>query len=60
MNVYVAGFVARCEAAGRPLIEQPGVVGLPPSAEHPVARLLVTDDRAYDALGAWLADPRAG
>jgi len=36
------------------------VFGLLPSTEHPVARLLVMDDRAYDVLAVLLPNARAG
>jgi ribosomal protein S18 acetylase RimI-like enzyme len=36
------------------------MLGLLPSAEHPVTRLLVIDDRAYDALVELLPDARTG
>jgi GNAT superfamily N-acetyltransferase len=63
LDVYVAAFVARCDAlrsAGQPVVDEPGVVGLRPSAEHPVARLLITDDRAHDAVAAMLPHAKAG
>ena len=62
-DVYIAAFVARCDgmrARDQRAIDEPGVLGLPPSAKQPVARLLVTDDRAYDVLAALLPDARAG
>jgi len=62
-DVYVAAFVARCDvmrALSQPAINEPGVLGLLPSTKHPVTRLLVTDDRAYDVLAALLPDARAG
>jgi GNAT superfamily N-acetyltransferase len=61
--VYVAAFVARCgviRPISQPTINEPGVLGLLPSTAHPVARLLVTDDRAYDVLASLLPDARAG
>jgi GNAT superfamily N-acetyltransferase len=45
---------------GQPAVDEPGVTGLLPCAEDPRARLLVTDDRAYDALAALLPDVGAG
>ena len=54
MDVYVSAFMERCE--DRPTIEMPGLVGVGP----PVVRLLVTDDRAYDALAALLPEASAG
>ena len=57
-----AADVARCGVV-RSLeraIDEPGVIGLLPSTEDPITRLLVTDDRAYDALASVLPDARAG
>jgi GNAT superfamily N-acetyltransferase len=63
LNLYVAGFVARCRA-GRPPghseVDEPGVRGLIGHAEPRPARLLVIDDRAYDLVAALLADAHAG
>jgi hypothetical protein len=61
-DVYVAAFVARCDvvrASRQPAFKEPGVLGLLPSAEHPVTRVLVIDDRAYDVLAALLPVARA-
>jgi ribosomal protein S18 acetylase RimI-like enzyme len=61
--VYVAGFVARCELMRRPgqrEVNAPGVYGLVPCPSAPSARLLVTDDRAHDALGPLLSDAHEG
>jgi ribosomal protein S18 acetylase RimI-like enzyme len=63
VDAYVAAFVARCEAmrpVGRPVVVEPGVLGLLPSDEDPSMRLLVTDDRAYDVLARLLPGVRAG
>jgi ribosomal protein S18 acetylase RimI-like enzyme len=63
IDVYVAAFSARCAATRRPgqrAIDEPGVVGLLPSPEHPVVRLVVTDDRAYDVLAGCVPDARTG
>lgn len=46
--------------AGQDKVESPGIHGLLPSDDHPFARLLVTDDRAYDLLRALLPDARSG
>jgi hypothetical protein len=59
VGIYVAGFVVRCEAMRRGdqrHVEAPGVHGLLPSTDDPVARLLVTDasdasTRIYGRLG---------
>ncbi len=59
LDLYVAAFRARCAArrgAGQPLLDAPGVTGLLGSADRPVTRLLVTDDRARDTLAALLPD----
>jgi ribosomal protein S18 acetylase RimI-like enzyme len=48
MDVYVAAFAARCDAKrgpGQPVLDAPGIRGL-----LEPARLLVSDDRAYDTL----------
>jgi ribosomal protein S18 acetylase RimI-like enzyme len=63
VDVYVAAFRARCDAARRPgqaTVDTPGLHGLLPSSDAPRIRLLVTDDRACDVLSAQLADARAG
>ncbi len=63
IDVYLAAFVARCDAvrlAGQRTINEPGLLGLLPSTEHSVTRLLVTDDRAYDPLTELLPDARTG
>jgi len=62
-DVYVAGTLARWRVMGRPgqaVVELPGIYGLLPFAGSPRARLLVTDDRACDALEALLPDLDAG
>ncbi len=63
IEVYVAAFVARCDALGRPadrVVDEPGLQGLVPSSASSSIRLLVTDDHAYDALAALLPGARAG
>ena len=63
IDVYIAAFRARCDAVrrpGRPEVDEPGVEGLLSWADDPLARLVVTDDRAYDVLGALLPGVRAG
>jgi GNAT superfamily N-acetyltransferase len=63
IDTYVAAFHARCDLLrrpGRPEIEEPGVHGLLSGADDPLARLLVTDDGAYDLLAALLPEVRAG
>jgi hypothetical protein len=63
IEVYAAAFVAPCAVIrrpGRPAINKPGLRGLLPGSDDPGARLLVTDDRAYDTLAALLPDARAG
>jgi ribosomal protein S18 acetylase RimI-like enzyme len=62
-DVYAAAFLARCDAvrsAGQPSVNEPSVLGLLPSTEHPVTRLLVLDDRAYDRLAELMPDARTG
>ena len=61
-DTYVAASRARCDflRPGRPEIEEPGVHGLLSWADDPLARLLVTDDGAYDLLAALLPEVRAG
>lgn len=61
IDLYVAAFLARCEAMrrlDRPTIDEPGVRGRLASSEDPRVRLLVTDDRAHDVLTE--VAPRAG
>ncbi|MDQ6729289.1 MAG: hypothetical protein M3022_03020, partial [Actinomycetota bacterium] len=63
LDVYIAAFIARCNAQrhpAQPAVDQLGLHGLLASAQAPVTRLLVTDDRAHDALAALLPDARAG
>jgi GNAT superfamily N-acetyltransferase len=63
IDTYVAAFRARCAflgRPGRPEIEEPGMHGLLSKGDDPLARLLVTDDRAYDLLAALLPEVRAG
>ena len=63
IDVYVAGFVARCDATRRPgqrPVAGPGLRGLLPSADAPLIRLLVIDDRAHDELARLMADARGG
>ena len=62
-DIYVAAFLARCRALlgfGGRALDAPGIYGLLPMADDPVTRLLVTDDRGVDALGAVLPDARGG
>jgi len=57
VDLYVAAFRARCDAyrrPGRPEVDEPGVHGLLPGTEDSLARLLITDDRAYEVLEALL------
>ena len=63
VDLYVAAFTARCEAVRRPgqrAVGEPGVHGLLSTADDPLIRLLVVDDRAYDVLVGLLPDARAG
>lgn len=63
IEVYVAAFVARCDALGRPadrIVNEPGLQGLVPSSASASTRLLVTDDHAHDALAALLPGAHAG
>jgi ribosomal protein S18 acetylase RimI-like enzyme len=63
LDTYVAAFRARCDRLrrlGRPEIEEPGMHGLLSGDDDPDARLLVTDDRAYDLLAALLPEVHAG
>jgi GNAT superfamily N-acetyltransferase len=63
IDTYVAAFHARCDflrERGRREIEEPGVQGLMSGGDDPLARLLVTDDRAYDLLAALLPEVHAG
>lgn len=63
VEIYIAAFRARCDAARRPgqaIVGTPGLHGLVQSGDPPRIRLLVTDDRAYDVLSAQLVDRRAG
>ncbi len=63
IDVYVAAFRARCDAvrrSGRPEVDEPGVQGVLSCADDPVARLVVSDDRAYDVLAALLPGVQAG
>jgi len=59
-DAYVAAFVARCSAMGQPLLNKPGVHGVLSSADHPLTRLLITDDQANDELAVQLPAARAG
>ncbi|MGV8968208.1 MAG: GNAT family N-acetyltransferase [Cellulomonas sp.] len=62
-DVYVAAFVARCDAMRHPtgtLVDEPGVHGLMSFSDDSPTRLLVTDDRADDVLSALLPVARAG
>ncbi len=63
IDVYVAAFVARCNVMRRPgqrEVTGPGLHGLLPSADDPLIRLLITDDRAYDTLARLLPDREGG
>ena len=63
IDTYIASFRARCDLLRRPgraEIDEPGVHGLLSGADDPPARLLVTDDRAYDLLAALLPEVRSG
>lgn len=63
LDLYVAAFRSRCVAyrrPGSPEVDEPGVQGLLPAAEDPLARLLVTDDRAYQVLEALLPRVETG
>lgn len=62
-DLYVSGFIARCDTMrrpGQPMVDASGVHGLLASAADPFARLLVTDDQAYNWLAAALPDLRKG
>ncbi|HEY2637136.1 MAG TPA: GNAT family N-acetyltransferase [Solirubrobacteraceae bacterium] len=62
-DVYVAAFTARCAAMrreGQELLDEPGIRGLLPTAEAPLARLLITDDRPHPTLAALLPELSAG
>lgn len=63
IDAYVGAVVARWDVMRRPgqlQLDEPGVRGLLACTDDPVTRLLVTDDRAYDALAALLPDAEAG
>lgn len=63
LDMYVAAFRSRCDAYRRPgstQVDEPGVLGLLAWTEDPLARLLVTDDRAYGVLEALLPRVHAG
>jgi ribosomal protein S18 acetylase RimI-like enzyme len=72
IEVYVAAFIARCDASGRSegqvvigrsaggVVDEPGLHGVVSSSADSPTRLLVTDDRAHDALAALLADACTG
>lgn len=63
LDVYIATFIARRDARrhpAQPAVDQPGLHGLLACTQAPVTRLLVTDDRAHDALAALLPDARTG
>ena len=63
LDLYVAAFRSRCVAyrrPGSPEVDEPGVQGLLPGPEDPLARLLVTDDRAYQVLEALLPRVETG
>ena len=63
IDTYIAALRARCgvrRRPGLPEIDEPGIHGLLSGTDDPLARLLVTDDRAYDVLTALLPQVRAG
>jgi len=60
IDLYVATFRARCDAMHRPGIDEVGMCGVFAGAQDSSVRLLVTDDRAYDALAGLLPDAQAG
>jgi ribosomal protein S18 acetylase RimI-like enzyme len=63
IDTYVAAFRARCallRRPDRPEIDEPGMHGLLSGGDDPLARLLVTDDRACDLLAALLPEVCAG
>ena len=63
LDLYVAGFRAWCDAvraSGRAEVDEAGVEGLLASADDPLTRLVVTDDRAYEPLEATLPVVQAG
>jgi ribosomal protein S18 acetylase RimI-like enzyme len=63
IDAYVGAVVARWDVMRRPgqlQLDEPGVRGLLACTDDPVTRLLVTDDRAYDALAALVPDADAG
>lgn len=62
-DVYVDAFLARCDVmrgSGQSWVDEPGIHGVLPSTKDPRTRLLVTDDRAYDALSGFLPGMRGG
>ena len=63
LDLYVAAFRSRCVTHRRPgsaEVDEPGVQGLLPGTGDPLARLLVTDDRAYEVLEALLPRVETG
>jgi GNAT superfamily N-acetyltransferase len=63
IGVYISAFLERCDdgrRSGQRGVDEPGVHGLLPSTEDSLARLLVTDDRAYDVLVALVPEIRRG
>lgn len=57
IDLYVGGFRAWCGAMrpkGRPEVAEPGVQGLLAWTDDPLTRLVVTDDRASEALQAMM------
>jgi ribosomal protein S18 acetylase RimI-like enzyme len=63
LDVYVAGFLARCRATaepGRAVLDADGVHGLGPARETGQVRLVVSDDRGHDRLAGLLAGARVG
>jgi len=62
-DAYRGAFVVRSErtrSPGQLELDEPGICGLLPSAEHPSCRLLITDDHAYDVLAALLPEAKVG
>ncbi len=63
VDVYVAAFMARCDAMrhpGQAMVDDPDMYGLLPGNGDGYTRLLVTGDGACDALSALVRDARAG
>lgn len=63
VDLYVEAFLARAVAIrdpGQAIADEPGMHGLMPRRDDGHTRLLVTDDRAHEALAALVPDARAG